>query len=61
MEEKYELAIEETAMKLGCWGEKPVKKVILHFLEGNDVFVSLYTQIIIMLDPILTPSISFFI
>ena len=42
MEEKYELAIEEAAMKLGCWGEKPVKKVILHFLEGNDVFVSLH-------------------
>ena len=61
MKEKYELAIEEAAMKLGCWGEKPVKKVILHFLEGNDVFVSLYTQIIIMLDPILTLSISFFI
>ena len=35
-------------MKLGYSGlrKKPVKKVVLRFLEGNDVFVSLYAKII---------------
>ena len=43
-----ECAIEEAAMKLGYLGflwEK-TRKVILCFLEENDVFVSLFTQII---------------
>ena len=47
MEEKYEHVIEAGAMKLGYSGlkENQETKVVLRYLEGNDAFVSLYTQI----------------
>ena len=48
MEEKYEHAIEEAAIKLArLFGIKKitVKKFVVWFLEGNDTFVSLYTKL----------------